>query len=519
MKKIANISVLGLSILALASCNKEEEVKHDTVEYKMESIGHSLNEGENTIKDESVYSICDNEGKHEKTIVTDWLKTDGKEKVEDLSNLKNIENIKGEETYSKDGNKVSWAANKNDIIYQGEYDGNLPISISIKYNLDGSDIKPSDLKGKSGHLKIGFKYNSESVNLNGMDIYYPFGGISTLVFENDHAKNIHINNGKVISDGNKNIVLGYGISGVYETFNTNKKDSDTFDIEMDVVDFTYSGAVSVFMNSFDMEKGFIDNLKTGEEAYSKIKGFVNNEDLYKQEYQNVLKLLTNDLTNGLNDLYNGLLQINGYIHQLADVSEKAFNALDSIKNALNISVENEKKTLAYLESDYVKASLCKDQDSINQYKEALTSLITSIKYTEGVLEKLNHSQNNDSFYDALYALTNLKTLNQNLDVAINGLTIGENHQAGLKDIIDILTSDEMKEKIKGLNQNVDELFKTIDNLELKYKEVEEETGLDSTNITVKLNQMIGLSSKLNNITGISENTEGKLKLIIKTKGI
>ena len=71
-------------------------------------------------KEQTVYVNADQNGNVEKVIVSNWLKNADKEStVEDNSELNNITNVKGEESYTQgsDG-KLVWAADGNDIYYQ-----------------------------------------------------------------------------------------------------------------------------------------------------------------------------------------------------------------------------------------------------------------------------------------------------------------------------------------------------------------------------------------------------------------
>ena len=71
-------------------------------------------------KNETVYVIADSSGAAKKIIVSDWLKgVDSKGKVKDVSNLKDVINVKGDETYTvNEDNAYEWAANGDDIYYQ-----------------------------------------------------------------------------------------------------------------------------------------------------------------------------------------------------------------------------------------------------------------------------------------------------------------------------------------------------------------------------------------------------------------
>ena len=60
--------------------------------------------------------------------------------INDESDLKDIQNVKGDETFTQNGDDVQWSAGSNDIYYQGTTDKELPVGVEIKYELDGKEI-------------------------------------------------------------------------------------------------------------------------------------------------------------------------------------------------------------------------------------------------------------------------------------------------------------------------------------------------------------------------------------------
>ena len=76
-------------------------------------------------KEQTVYVNADQNGNVEKVIVSNWLKnTDKESTLEDNSELNDITNVKGEESYTQGSNgKLVWAEDGNDIYYQGETSG------------------------------------------------------------------------------------------------------------------------------------------------------------------------------------------------------------------------------------------------------------------------------------------------------------------------------------------------------------------------------------------------------------
>ena len=170
-------------------------------------------------KEETIYSKLDASGKQYQTIVSSHIKnTDAQTTLKDISDLLNIENTNGYETFEKDGNTLLWNANGNDIYYKGETKKELPVSCNIKYELDGKQISKDEIAGRSGKVKITLEYtNNEKhiVNINGKNetMYTPFLVIAGTIINNETNKNITISNGKLIDNGSKTIAIRNGISG------------------------------------------------------------------------------------------------------------------------------------------------------------------------------------------------------------------------------------------------------------------------------------------------------------------
>ena len=122
-------------------------------------------------KDETVYTKANANGSSYQTIVSEHLKnSDNAELLKDMSTLLNIKNTNGDEEASQNGTSLEWKTSGNDIYYQGNTDKELPLDCTIKYELNGEEIAPNDLIGKSGSVKITIEYTNKEerfVNING----------------------------------------------------------------------------------------------------------------------------------------------------------------------------------------------------------------------------------------------------------------------------------------------------------------------------------------------------------------
>lgn len=219
---LSTVSCAGTSAVTESSKNtsgsetKNEKKLEKTI--RNTSFGES---GKDAEKIETVYVKSDAEGSPKNVLVSDWLRNyKGSDKIEDATSLTDIQNVKGNEKYEKgSGDKITWNADGNDIYYQGKTSKELPVGVKVSYKLDGKDISPADLAGKSGHVTIRFDYTNtakEKINVNGSEenISVPFAMISGMILPSDKFTNINVTNGKVVSDANSNIVMGVALPGL-----------------------------------------------------------------------------------------------------------------------------------------------------------------------------------------------------------------------------------------------------------------------------------------------------------------
>ncbi len=109
-------------------------------------------------KEETVYVNATAEGEIKDITVSDWLKNSGSAEgdISDVSDLEGIKNVKGDETFTQDGDKVTWNTDSSDIYYQGTSNKELPVDMKIKYYLDDQEITgTSQLSALLYEYKVG----------------------------------------------------------------------------------------------------------------------------------------------------------------------------------------------------------------------------------------------------------------------------------------------------------------------------------------------------------------------------
>ena len=110
----------------------------------VDTLSSNVNvEEKDVYKDETVYVFADANGNTNNILVNEKLKNaDGSATLTDKTDLKDIVNVKGDETFTQDGDTITWDANGNDICYQGTSDKDLPVDVKVTYYLDGKEITP-----------------------------------------------------------------------------------------------------------------------------------------------------------------------------------------------------------------------------------------------------------------------------------------------------------------------------------------------------------------------------------------
>lgn len=246
-------------------------------------------------KEETVYAVLGTDGTVNKVIVSNWLKNSGSaDGVSDVSELQDIVNTKGDEKFTQNGNQLDWETSDEDIYYQGSTSEELPVSMAIRYELDGTEVKPEDIVGKSGKLKITIQYSNKSMQTIKVDgskekIYTPFVMITGMILPVEKFTNVSIDNGQVISEGDNDIVVGYGVPGLAESLNLDALDlgddldvntdkiqdklTDTVEITADVQDFSMGATYTVATSDLfqDIELDDMEDIDDLEEKIDDIK--------------------------------------------------------------------------------------------------------------------------------------------------------------------------------------------------------------------------------------------------------
>ena len=357
-------------------------------------------------KDETVYVLTGADGSVKKIIVSDWLKNElGSASVADKSDLSDIENVKGDESYTINGDNMTvWDAQGNDIYYQGNIQKELPVGLSVRYYLDGKSVSPEELKGKSGKVTIRFDYENrqyETVQINGVNqrIYVPFAMLTGMILDNDTFQNVQITNGKLVNDGDRTMVVGLAFPGLQENLNLSRDDlsiPDSVEITADVTNFSLGMTVTLACNDLFSQLGDVD--LTSLDSTSALDQLTGAMDQLlsgsSSLYEGLSTLLdkSGELVSGVEELAQGAAAIKSGADSVDDGAAQlkaglanlssGLNTLSANSEALNSGAKQVFNSLLETAATQIRAKGLNVPDlTIENYAEELNTLIKSLDET------------------------------------------------------------------------------------------------------------------------------------------
>lgn len=418
-----------------------------------------------TEKTETVYSVLNSDGSISDTIVSSWLHDeDGINNIKETLNLKDVKNIKSNEKPSKDGNTYTWNAKGNDVYYEGTATKQLPVSVKIRYELDGQEMSAKDMEGKSGHLKLTISFTnnySEVKNINGKSIVihpsYLAGGM--LNMSTGKFSNVKCESGKIVNDGTNEMLAFANIPGLNETLRSAGLDkvnnqlgiSDDVTVEADVNDFDLGSIMVGMTNEIDLasELGDIGSVS---ELTDGIDQLIEADD---------------QLIDGSKQLYDGTTQLKeqaaplvGSSDQVRQLSAGAIQLNDGVK-ALQTGLT------AYTQG----------ASAINEGVNQLYGIPQNVGLIQSAVTTSTEEQT--SLVDGSQAVAD--GLGQLLD-QLNGANV----TASVKEMNALL--DDSKTKLQGMAKTLSEDKTTLEGMQTEL-----------TNASTKLSGLSDLKDKLDNL--------------------
>lgn len=370
---VGNIAGTSVNVQAADNKDKSTETKK-TSETKTSSSATPA-------KDETVYVKVDDAGNQKDVTVSDQLKNiSSLGTIDDVSDLKDIKNVKGDETFSENNGKLVWQGDKKDICYQGTTTKKIPVGMKVTYELDGKKVSADDLEGKSGHLKIHYEYQNTSADSGK---YTPFLMATGLLMDGEKFSNVTVDNGKVISDGDRDIVIGMGLPQLKEqlTSVSSKVDDldipDSFTVEADVTDYEKVEAVTVATNEVFNEVGTdkFDSLDELKDSMTEL-----------QDASNKLVDGSGQLKDGLDTLLSSSGTLVSGIDQLASGGNTLAGGTDSLVSGMQSAKSGSSQLAGGVKtlSDGVSGMQVQVSDGVKDLSNGVTSVQAGVETIHGI---------------------------------------------------------------------------------------------------------------------------------------
>lgn len=330
-------------------------------------------------------------------------------------------------------------ASQTKFIGSTLYDGakELPFTFKITYYLDGNEINPQDLKGKSGHVKIVYTSASTAKYL-GKNI--PFLTLTGLTLEKTRFNNLKLENGKVLTETTDNyLVTGYTLAGLNANLGTDFL-PESFTLEADVTDFKLADNYTIFTNELfaDLDTSKLSSLDSLTNSIYALSSGLDQLIAGSTELSNGLHTALSgtetlytgaktlaagtktavagaeSLSDGLNTLvsYNDDLQTgaNTIITTVLNVLNRTITLLNSLGIATDYSAATTENYLAVYQSLITK---------LNTYQAAVAARIDALGLTDTQMAAIIKG----TFAEAINGITSVKDL-VTFSIGVNTYTNG-----------------------------------------------------------------------------------------------
>ncbi len=408
-KDIQNIPAVSEKASVVSEKTEEKSLKNAVY-----SAAKVSEDGENE-KEETVYGMMNADGSVNHIIVENWVKNFGKQDslTVNTDGLNDIVNVNGGETFTEGQGTLTWAAEGNDIYYEGTTQKELPVSMKVTYYLDDKEVKPEELKGKSGRVRIRYEYENlteTTITVDGKNekVSTPFAVVTGLILPTDTFSNVKAENAEIVSDGSSQIVVGCAFPGLQKSLGISDKDlkeisddftiPEYFEVTADAENFSLNMALTVVTNQMfadkkeDMEKlldkadDMTKDMNDLQDGSSKLVDGTEELDDGAGDLKDGARKLNNgasDLKDGVGDLDDGAKQLKDGAKELDDGAGELNDGAGELKSGASDLKDGAKQL-----KDGTK-ELKEGLDTLDEKSSELTEGIDSLKtgvtqYTEGV---------------------------------------------------------------------------------------------------------------------------------------
>ena len=282
-----------------------------------------------TAKHERVYVVVNHDGEIQTLLDNVHLENgDGLDVLDDRSMLTAIENVGGHETFTLDGETLTWQADGSSIIYQGTSDKRPDVLPQVTFTLDGKEATAEDIKNAQGVVTMDVSFL--------MAENTPYLALSVMPIDENTLSDINVENGAVMNDGNHKVLVGWAVPGMdadaeLPTHFTVTATADHADLSW-MMTFATSEPLSWFCDEAD-EK--IDDLSDNvNELKAGLTALCDGEALPEGEGK------LHDGLSALFTLYDGVAALNDGAKSLSDGAKSLDDGASELENGLTTLVSN-----------------------------------------------------------------------------------------------------------------------------------------------------------------------------------
>ena len=160
-----------------------------------------------TAKHERVYVVVNHDGEVQALLDNVHLENgDALDVLSDRTMLKDIENVSGHETFTLDGETLTWQADGSSIIYQGTSDKRPDVLPHVSFTLNGESATAEEIKNGQGVVTMDVSFMvAENV---------PYLALTLMPIDDATLTDVSVENGKIVSDGSHKLLIGWAVPGM-----------------------------------------------------------------------------------------------------------------------------------------------------------------------------------------------------------------------------------------------------------------------------------------------------------------
>lgn len=285
-------------------------------------------------------------------------------------------------------------ANGNETLNKTESSENAPVTMKVTYKLDGKEIKPQDLAGKSGKVTIRFDYTNnqkKTVTINGkkQTVAVPFTMITGMMLPTDVFSNVEVTNGKLTKVGDNIVAVGMTMPGLKDTMNLKFNDKsldldipEYFELTADVKDFsldmTMSVATSNLLSDMNADDITLDDLKKTVASLDDAATQLADGTVTLQDGTQQLSDAIPALTDGVDQLNTGASSLKDGIYAYADGAASAYEGSVSLNNNMKTYADGIGTLYNTLKDNNFDSSVASAADGASQLAAGATTLDAGI---------------------------------------------------------------------------------------------------------------------------------------------